>query len=61
MLSSGSLAVMSFEIMTGSIVVVACSSRYIFAPESAISSVFLLGGLCGVPIKFIKPILGLLI
>ena len=42
-LPSGSLDVMSFEIMTGPIVVVACFARCIFSPESAIASVFLLG------------------
>ena len=40
---SGSLAVMSFEIMTRKIVVVACFARCIFIPESEIASVFLLG------------------
>ena len=60
-LLSGSLAVMVFEIMTGSIVLVAFLVRCIFAPESLIGSVFLLGEFGGVPIQFIKLILGLLI
>ena len=59
-LPSGSLAVISFEIMTGAIVVVACFARCIFAPMSAIAGVFLLGEFDGVPIQFIKIILGLL-
>ena len=42
-ISSVSLAVMSFEIITGSIVEVAYFARCIFAPESAIAKVFLLG------------------
>ena len=37
-LSSGSLAIISVDIITGAIVVVACFDRCIFAPESAISS-----------------------
>ena len=41
-LPSGSLDVVSFEIITGYISVVACFSRYILAPESAMYSVFLL-------------------
>ena len=40
---SVSLAVMLFDIMTGAIVPVACLDRCIFAPESDIASVFLLG------------------
>ena len=40
---SDSLVVMSFEIMTGSIVMVDCFDRCIFVPESDIASVFLLG------------------
>ena len=60
-LPSGSLTVISFEIMTGAIVVVACFSRCIFAPESASANVFLLGELGGVPIQFVKLNLGLLI
>ena len=39
----GSLVVISFKIITGAIVVVACFARYIFAPESVIASVLLLG------------------
>ena len=42
-LTYGSLAVMSFEIITGAIFVVAFFARFIFAPKSGISSVFLLG------------------
>ena len=61
MLSSGSFAVISFEIMTGYIVVVAFFARCIFTPESTIASVLLLGEFGGVPIQFIKPILGLII
>ena len=57
----GSLAVMSFEIMTGAIVVVACFSGCISAPESSVFSVYLLGEFGGVTIQFIKLILGLLI
>ena len=57
----GILAVISFDIITGAILVLACFARCIFAPESAISSMLLLGGLCGVSIQFIKLILGLLI
>ena len=60
-LTSGSIYVVLFEIMNEAIVLVACLSRYIFAPEYDISSVFLLGELGGVPIKFVKLILGLLI
>ena len=43
------------------IVVVACFAVNIFVPESVIASIFLLGEFGGVPIKFIKLILGLLI
>ena len=42
-LPSTSIAVMSFEIMTGAIVVVDCIARRIFAPESVIANNFLLG------------------
>ena len=56
-----SLAVISFDIITGAIVVVACFARCIFAPNYAIASMFLLGRLGGVLIKCIKLILGLLI
>ena len=58
---SGILAVMSFEMMTGDIVVVDCFARCIFAPEYTIASLFLLGEFGWVPIKFIKLILELLI
>ena len=44
----GSLAVISFDIITGRIFVVACFARFIFAPESAIASMLLLVGLGGV-------------
>ena len=57
----GSLDVIAFEIITGAIFVVAYFARCIFAPESTIASVFLLGEICGVPIQSIKLILGLLI
>ena len=40
---------------------VACFARCIFAPESAVSGMLLLGGLRGVLITFIKLTLGLLI
>ena len=43
MIASGSLVVMSFEIMAGAIVVVTCFARCIFAPESVIDSMFLIG------------------
>ena len=52
---------MSFKSMTGSIVVVAYFYKSILAPESAISSVFLLGEFGWVLIQFINLILGLLI
>ena len=42
-LSYDSLSVIPFEIMTGTIVVVACFARGIFSPKSTIASVFLLG------------------
>ena len=58
---SGSIVVISFEIIIGYIVVVACFARCIFAPVSIIASVLLLGKLGGVLIQFIKLILGLLI
>ena len=60
-LPSDSLAVISFDIIAGTIVVVAYFSRCIFALEYAIASMLLLVRLCGVLIKFIKLILGLLI
>ena len=53
-LPSRSLDVMSFEIMARDSVVVAYFVRCIFAPESAIDSVFLLGEFVGVPIQSIK-------
>ena len=49
-LPSGSLAVISFDIITGAMVVVACFARCIFAPESAISNMLLLVVLSGVSI-----------
>ena len=60
-LPSGILDVFSFDIITGSIVVVDCFGRCILAPESEIVSILLLVGLCGVLIQFIKLIFGLLI
>ena len=60
MLSYGSLDIMSFGIMTVTIIVVAFFSRCIFAPESAIASVFLLRESGGVPILLVKLVLGLL-
>ena len=60
MLLYGSLDFMSFGIMTGAIDVVNFS-RYIFAPESAIASVFLLGEFGEFSIQFIKLIVGSLI
>ena len=50
MLTSGSHAVMSFEIITGAIVGVDCFYRCIFAPESAIASMLLLRLIGGVSI-----------
>ena len=58
---SGSLAVVLFYNMPGDIIDVASFSGWIFAPESAISSVYFLGELGGVPIILIKLILGVLI
>ena len=55
------LYVVSFEIMTGTIVVADFFDRCIFAPESSISSLVLLGEFGGFPIQFIKLVLGLLI
>ena len=49
-----SLAVISFGIITGTIVVVAFFARYIFAPESTMSSMLLLGGLGWISIQCIK-------
>ena len=48
----GSLSVISFDIITGYIVLGDYISGCIFAPESEISSMFLLGGLGGVLIQF---------
>ena len=50
MLPSGSIAFISFVIITGGIVGVACLYKYIFAPESVISSMLLLRLLGGVSI-----------
>ena len=60
-LPSVSLAAISFEIITEVIVVVACFARCIFAPEYDIASMLLLGGLGGVPIQYVKLIVGLII
>ena len=56
-----SLAVISFHIITGFILVVASFSGCIFVPDSAIDKMLLIGESGGVPIKLIKNILGLLI
>ena len=61
LLPSGGISVILFEIITGGIIVVDCFSRCIFALESAISIILLPGEIGGVPIQFIKLILGLLI
>ena len=58
---SGSLVSVLFYIMTGSIDVVDCLDRCIFAPESAIYRICLLVELVGFPILLIKLISGLLI
>ena len=50
MIPYGSLAVISFDIITGVIVVVDFFNRCIFSPESAIDSMLLLVGLFGVSI-----------
>ena len=60
-LSSGSHAIVLSDSITGAIVVVDCFTRCIFAPDSVIDSMLLLGGLGGVLIKYIKLIVGLLI
>ena len=60
-LPSGRLAVVSFYVVTGVIVGVACLDGYMFAPDSEISSVYLLGKLGGLTKLFIKLILGVLI
>ena len=49
-LPSGSLDLILFSIITGAIVSVDCFDRCIFAPESVISRMLLLVGLCGVSI-----------
>ena len=61
MLPSGSLAVISFVIIMGAIVLVACFDRCILSLESVIDIMLLLGKFVGVPIQFVKLILGLLI
>ena len=58
---SGSLDVISFDIIVGSIVVMDFCARCIFAPASVIASMLVPGGLGRVSIKCIKLILGLLI
>ena len=60
-LPSGILAVISFDIITGAIVGLACFARCIFAPESVIAIMLLLRLLGRVSIKFIKMVLGILI
>ena len=52
---------MYFEILTRAIVGVYLFAICMFAPESAIVSLYLLGKLGGVPILLIKLILGVLI
>ena len=52
-LPSGSLVVISFEIITGAIVVVAYFSRCMFAPDSEITSMLLLIRLGGASTLFI--------
>ena len=47
-LPSGSLALISFYIITGAILGVACLAKCIFAPESAIANMLVLFGLGGV-------------
>ena len=42
-LPSGGLAVISFEIIAGAIVVVVCVAMFIFTPESAIARMLLPG------------------
>ena len=53
-LSSGSLVVVSFEIITGAILLVACFVKHVLATESAIASIFLLVGLGGVLIQLLN-------
>ena len=43
MLPYGSICLISFDIITGGIVVVACFDRFILSPESVISSMLILG------------------
>ena len=50
-LPSGSLSVVSFEMMFGATVVVASCASCLFAPECDISSLFLLEEFSGVPIN----------
>ena len=57
----GSISVILFEIITGDIVVMACFAMCIFAPESDIARMLLLGKFGGVLIQFIKLILGLIV
>ena len=59
-LSDGSLAAVSLEIITGAIVVMSYFSRCILWPESLIVVVFFLVEFGWVPILLIKLILGLL-
>ena len=61
LLQSGSLDVISVDIIKEVIVVVACFVRCVFTPDSDITSMLLLGGLGGISIQFIKLILALLI
>ena len=58
---SGILAVISVDIITEFLLLVACFSGCVFTPESVISSMLLIGGLGGVSTKFIKLILWLII
>ena len=60
-LPSGSIAVISFDITTVSIVGVAWFSMCIFAPECSVDSMLLLKWLGGLSIQFIKLILGILL
>ena len=50
MLPSGSFAFISFYIITGAIVGVACLDRCVFAPESEFASMLVLVGLGGLSI-----------
>ena len=60
-LPSSSIAVISFDISPGAIVEMDFCARWIFAPESAIDSMLLLGEFGVGPMQFLIPILGLLI